>query len=80
MRWYRINIDYLYYETDKNALNISMAAGKNLSDAINKYAEEIAKGEKCADDKSKNAKIDLTEYIYNRKTGTTRTVILAKNY
>lgn len=80
MRWYRINVDYLYYETEKSALNMSMAAGKNLSDAINKYAEEIAKGEKCADDKRKTVKIDLKEYIYNRKTGTTKTVILAKNY
>lgn len=80
MRWYRININYLYEDTDNSALSVSMSAGKNLSDAINKYAEELAKGEKCTDDKTKNAKIELTEYIYNRRTGTTRTVTIAKNY
>ena len=80
MRWYRINIDYLYQETETAALNISMSAGKNLSDAINKYAEEIAKEEKCSDDKTKNAKINLTEHIYCKRTDSTRTVIIAKNY
>lgn len=80
MRWYRINIDYLFQQTDESALNVSMAAGKNLSDAINKYCAEIAKGEKCVDEKDKSAKIQLTEYVYNRRTGTTRTVTIAKNY
>ena len=80
MKWYRINIDYLWNVTDKNALEISSPAGKDKARAIELYNEKINAGERCADDKTKPAKIDLTEYIYNSETDKTQTVIICKNY
>ena len=80
MRWYRINIDYLWKETDKMALESSSPAGKDKEKAIEQYNQEIAKNLHCCDDKTKPAKIDLTEYIYSKKTNKTRCVILCKNY
>ena len=80
MRWYRINIDYLWNYTDKQALETSSPAGNNKPAAIEQYNKTIAENLKCCDDKSKPAKIDLTEYIYSKKTNKTRTVIIYKNY
>jgi hypothetical protein len=80
MRWYRINIDYLWNYTDTSALEISSPAGKDKEKAIEQYHNEINNAPRCVDDKSKPAKIDLTEYIYSKKTNKTRTVILCKNY
>ena len=80
MKWYRINIDYLYYPDDKNALETSSPAGKDKEKAMARYLEEIAKNPRACDDKTKPAKIDLTEYIYSKKTNSTRCVILCKNY
>lgn len=80
MKWYRINIDFLHTATDAAALECSHYAGKNLSDAINRYCAEIANAPKCADDKTKPAKIELVQHIYSKRTGTTRQVTLAKNY
>ena len=67
MRWYRINIDYLWNKTDEMALETSSPAGKDKEKAIEQYQKEIAKNLRCCDDKSKAAKIDLTEYIYSKK-------------
>jgi hypothetical protein len=80
MKWYRINIDYLWDYTDKCALETSSPAGKDKEKAIEQYNAEIAKNPRCCDDKTKPAKIDLTEYIYSTKTNKTRTVIICKNY
>ena len=80
MRWYRINVDYLSKWYDDKALNISHPGGDNKEKAIQLYFDEIAKNEKCADDKSIPARVDLTEYIYSKKTNNTRTVIIYKNY
>lgn len=80
MKWYRINVDFLWIASDKSALEYSSAAGKNKAQAIEQYQKEIGKNYVCVDDKSKPAKIDLTEYIYSKKTNQTRTVIICKNY
>lgn len=80
MKWYRININYLWTETDGAALETSSPAGKDKEKAIEQYKTEIAKNLYCCDDKTKAAKIDLTEYIYSKKTNKTRCVILCKNY
>lgn len=80
MRWYRININYLWDYTDKLALETSSPAGKDKPSAIEQYYKTISKDIKCCDDKTKPAKIDLTEYIYSKKTNQTRVVILCKNY
>lgn len=80
MKWYRINVDFLWKYTDKSALEYSAPGGKDKEKAIELYNAEINKNMYCVDDKSKPAKIDLTEYIYSKKTNKTRTVILCKNY
>ena len=79
MRWYRVNVDYIWEDTDKIALSVSHPA-KTKEAAIAIYNNEIEQGARCADDKSKPAKIDLTEYIYSSKLDRTRTEILCKNY
>lgn len=80
MRWYRINIDYLSKEYDNSALTTSHPAGQDKAKAMQLYNDEIAKSAKCVDDKNIPARIDITEYIYSKKTNTTRHNILAKNY
>lgn len=80
MKWYRINVDYLSKWYDNNALNVSHPGGGDKEKAIQLYFNEIAKNEKCVDDKSIPARVDLTEYIYSKKTNNTRTNILYKNY
>ena len=80
MKWYRINIDYLWYETDNAALETSSPAGKDKEKAIEQYKKTISENLLCCDDKTKPAKIDLTEYIYSKKTNRTRCNILCKNY
>lgn len=80
MKWYRININYLWQDREDQALEISAPAGKNKALAIEQYQKAIAENQNCCDDKSKPAKIDLTEYIYSKKTNKTRTIILYKNY
>ena len=62
------------------ALETSSPAGKDKEKAMEQYQNEIAKNYHCCDDKTKPAKIDLTEYIYSKKTNKTRCVILCKNY
>ena len=34
MKWYRINIDYLWYKTDNAAIETSSPAGKDKEKAI----------------------------------------------
>lgn len=80
MKWYRINIDYLWNETDESALQVSSPAGKDKAKAMEQYNETIGENLHCCDDRSKPAKITLTEYIYSKKTNQTRTAILCKNY
>lgn len=80
MKWYRINIDYLWYETDNAALETSSPAGKDKEKAIEQYKKTISENLLCCDDKTKPAKIDLIEYIYSKKTNRTRCNILCKNY
>lgn len=80
MKWYRINIDYLWNETDKCALETSSPAGKDKELAIAQYEKEITNGNFCVDDKSKPAKIELVEYIYSKKTDKTRQATICKNY
>ena len=80
MKWYRINIDYLWEETDAAALETSSPAGKDKEKAIAQYQKKIAENLRCCDDRTKPAKIDLTEYIYSNITNKTRTEILCKNY
>lgn len=80
MKWYRINIDYLWYTTDNAALETSSPAGKDREKAIEQYKKTILENLFCCDDKTKPAKIDLTEYIYSNKTNRTRCNILCKNY
>ena len=80
MKWYRINVNFLWTHTDENAIEYSAPAGKDKAQAIEKYQNEINKNMYCCDNKSKPVKIDLTEYIYSKKTNKTRTVIICKNY
>lgn len=80
MKWYRININFLSKDYENIAREISSPAGKDKESAIKSYYAEIAKGEKCFDDKTRPARIDLTEYIYSKKLNRTRTEILLKNY
>lgn len=80
MKWYRINIDYLWHTTDNAALETSSPAGKDREKAIEQYKKTISENLLCCDDKTKPAKIDLTEYIYSKKTNQTRRNILYKNY
>lgn len=80
MRWYRINVNFLWIDTDSSALEYSAPAGKDKTQAIEQYQKEIDKNMYCVDDKSKAAKIDLTEYIYSKKTNKTRGNIIYKNY
>ena len=80
MKWYRINVNFLWIDTDTSALEYSAPAGKDKAQAIEQYQKEIDKNMFCCDDKSKPAKIDLTEYIYSKKTNKTRCVIVCKNY
>lgn len=80
MKWYRININYLFNETDKLCIETSSPCGQDKEKAIEKYFRDTENPPKCVDDKSKTAKINLTEYIYSTKTNNTRTVILYKNY
>ena len=79
MRWYYVNVNYIWEDTDKIALSVSHPA-KTKEAAIALYNQEIESGAKCADDKSKPAKIDLTEYIYSKKTNKTRTIVIYQNY
>lgn len=76
MKWYRINIDYLWNKTDKNALETSSPAGKDKATAIERFYKEMSTRPRCCDDKTKPAKIDLTEYIYSKKTNQTRENII----
>ena len=80
MIWYRINIDYLWNTTDNAALETSFSAGKDKEKAIEQYKKTILENLICCDDKTKPAKIELTEYIYSKKTNQTRCNILCKNY
>lgn len=80
MIWYRINIDYLWNETEIAALETSSPAGTDKEKAIEKYNATILENIYCVDDKTKPAKIDLTEYIYNKKTDKTQIIVLYKNY
>ncbi len=80
MKWYRININYLWRESDKIALESSSPAGKDKEKAIALYQAAITENIACCDDKSKPAKIELIEYIYSKKFNTTRTVTVCKNY
>ena len=80
MKWYRININYLWHITDKAALETSSPAGKDKEKAIEQYKKTVSENLFCCDDKTKLAKIDLTEYIYSKKTNKTRYNILCKNY
>lgn len=43
MKWYRINIDYLWYETDNAALETSSPAGKDKEKAIEQYKKQSQK-------------------------------------
>ena len=80
MRWYRINVNFLSKDYENQCLDVSHPGGGDKEKATQLYYKEIAKGEKCVDNKEIPARIDLTEYIYSKKTNTTRTVILLKNY
>ena len=80
MVWYRINKNYLWNYSESQCLDLSSPAGKDESEAIKRFFEELAKDEKCYDDKSKPAKIDLTKYIYNEETKKTKEEIILKNY
>ena len=80
MKWYRINIDYLWHMTDNAALETSSPAGKDIEKAIKQYKKTISENLLCCDDKTKPAKIELTEYIYSKKTNKTRCKIVCKNY
>ena len=80
MRWYRINVDYLSKYYEDCARTVSHPGGDDKQKAIQFYFDEIAKNQKCVDDKSIPARVNLTEYIYSKKTNKTRTVILYKNY
>ena len=63
MKWYRINIDYLWHITDNAALETSSPAGKDIEKAIKQYKKTISENLLCCDDKTKPAKIELTEYV-----------------
>ena len=80
MKWYRINIDFLYYPTNEKALETSMYAGKDKEKAIELYEKEIGKNQHCVDDKTKAAKIELVKYIYNKKLDRSKSIVLCKNY
>ena len=80
MKWYRINIDYLWHITDNAALETSYPAGKDKEKAIEQYKKTISENLFCCDDKTKLAKIDLTEYIYSKKTDKTHCNIICRNY
>ena len=80
MKWYRININYLYNKSETQCIETSSPGGKDKEKATEKYFKELENPPKCVDDKTKTAKIDLTEYIYCKKTGNTRTIILYQNY
>lgn len=80
MIWFRINIDYLSKNYNNKMMEISTPCGDDEEAATLKYFEEVAKNEKCIDNKQVNARIDLTKYIYNKSTGKTNEIILNKNY
>ena len=67
MKWYRINIDYLSKYYDNLALSTSSPGGDNLKKAKQLYYDEISKNYKCCDNKEIPARINLTEYSYNKK-------------
>lgn len=80
MKWYRINVNFLSKWYDNRALDVSHPGGGDKEKAIQLYNDEIAKNEKCVDNKEIPARIDITEYIYNKTTNNTTTKILLKNY
>lgn len=80
MKWFRVSTDFLSKEYDDRACNISAPAGDEKEKAIELYEKELAKNQFCIDDKTKKAKIQLIEYIYNKKLDKTITNILAQNY
>lgn len=80
MKWYRINIDYLWYSTNERTLETSIYAGKDKEKAIEQYEKEIGKNQHCVDDKTKVAKIELVKYIYNKRMDKATSIVLCKNY
>ena len=80
MRWYRINVNFLSKWYDNQCLDVSHPGGGNKEKAIQLYNDEIAKKQKCVDNKEIPARVDLTEYIYSKKLNRTRTIVLLKNY
>ena len=79
MKWYTIIINYLWNETDNSVLESSFPVGEDKKKAIEQYEKAISEKLFCRDDRTKLAKIELTEYIYSKKTNKTRHNIICQN-
>ena len=79
-KWYKVNINYLWNETDTAAIEVSRPAGGDLFTAKKTYEQEVNKNLYCVDDKSKPAKIELVEYCYNPQTDKTQTSVICRNF
>lgn len=75
---FRVEIDYLSKDYDDSMLSTSSSYGENLAEATKAYDDAIRLF--CVDDKTKHARVALTETVFPAPHEWGKTKTIKQNY